>query len=117
MEPDSVTENAVIEGKLSPPSMVMLASLQQGCGGDRLSTGSTVVDGEGAAALQMADSSGDSYFQESLIEGGGASGCIGQADRTLGSEEDGCTSDDGCSYFPGDIFQNVAHGDNWWVWN
>lgn len=112
----SVTENAAVDGQPSPPSIEMQATLQQGGGGDRLSTGSTVVDGEGAAALQVADSSGDSYFQESLIEGG-AGGYIGQVDCAIGSEEDGCTSDDGCSYLPGDIFQNAAHGDNWWVWN
>ncbi|XP_020695268.1 homeobox-leucine zipper protein HOX16-like isoform X1 [Dendrobium catenatum] len=100
-ELDSDIEKTAIEGQPSPPSMEMLATLQQR-GGDRLSTGSrgsTVVDGQGPPALPVADSSVDSYFQESLIEGGG------------------CTSDDGCSYLPGDIFQNASHADNWWVWS
>lgn len=111
-------ENAAIEEQLSPASMEMLATLQKR-GGDRLSTGSrgsTVVDFKGVVALKVADSSGDSYFQESLIEGG-AGGCIEQVDCGIGSEEDGCTSDDGCNYLPGDIFQNATHSDNWWVWN
>ncbi|KAH0457672.1 hypothetical protein IEQ34_012987 [Dendrobium chrysotoxum] len=117
-ELDSDIEKTAIEGQPSPPSTEMLATLQQR-GGDRLSSGSrgsTVLDGQGAAALQVADSSGDSYFQESLIEGG-AGGCIEQVDCGVGSEEDGCTSDDGCSYLPGDIFQNASHADNWWVWS
>ncbi|KAL0915216.1 hypothetical protein M5K25_015618 [Dendrobium thyrsiflorum] len=107
-----------LEGQPSPPSMEMLATLQQS-GGDRLSTGSmgsTLLDGQGAAALPVADSSVNSYFQESLIEGA-AGGCIEQVDCGVGSEEDGCTSDDGCSYLPGNIFQNASHADNWWVWS
>ncbi|XP_020600083.1 homeobox-leucine zipper protein HOX16-like [Phalaenopsis equestris] len=114
-KPCSDIKNEAIEPQLSPPSMQILAILSQG-GGDGLSTGSTVVDGEGVVALQVADSSGDSYFQESLIESG-AGGCIEQVHCGVGSEEDGCTSDDGCSYLPGNIFHNQTNADNWWVWS
>ncbi|XP_020571187.1 homeobox-leucine zipper protein HOX16-like [Phalaenopsis equestris] len=87
-------------------------------GEDRLSSqskGRTLEDAEGAAALQV-DSSGDSYFQESLIEGN--AGCyIGEIQGAICSEEDAVSSDDGCSYLPRGMFVEASEEDNWWVWS
>lgn len=102
------------EQQLSSP----LAAPMQQKGEDRLSSqskGNAVEDADGAAALQV-DSSGDSYFQESLIEGN--TGCyIGAIEGGICSEEDAGSSDDGCSYLPGGMFVEASVEDNWWVWS
>ncbi|PKA55114.1 Homeobox-leucine zipper protein HOX16 [Apostasia shenzhenica] len=106
-------EEAAFEGQLSPPPPP-LPTPPQPRWEDRLSTGSgesVVVDG-GGPALPL-DSSGDSYFQ---IQGG-AGCCMGPLDGGVASEEDGGSSDDGCSYLPGSMFVEAADAGNWWVWS
>lgn len=102
------------EHQLSSP---LPAPIQQK-GEGRLSSqgkGNAVADPDGAAALQV-DSSGDSYFQESLIEGN--AGCyIGAIEGGICSEEDAGSSDDGCSYLPGGMFAEASDEHSWWVWS
>ncbi|PKU64221.1 homeobox-leucine zipper protein HOX16 [Dendrobium catenatum] len=104
------------EEQLSSP--LAAAPTQQRSGDDRLSyksKGNAIEDTEGAAALQV-DSSGDSYFQESLIEGN--AGCyLGAIEGGICSEEDAGSSDDGCSYLPGGMFVEASGEENWWVWS
>ncbi|KAK8950431.1 hypothetical protein KSP40_PGU004209 [Platanthera guangdongensis] len=104
-ELSSAIEKEAIDWPPSPPSMAILDMPSTG------SRGSAVVDGEGGGATL--DSGGDSYFQESLIKGG----CMGLVGGGAVSEEDGGSSDDGCSYLPGDMFKHVSQADNWWVWS
>ncbi|OWM71552.1 homeobox-leucine zipper protein HAT5 [Punica granatum] len=82
---------------------------------DRLSSGSggsAVVDEDGRQLLD----SGDSYFDYP--------GCIGPVDGVQSEEDD--RSEDGQSYFPGDVFAAAAaaaaeHEEGepmgWWVWS
>lgn len=105
-EPSSAIEKEAIDWPPSPPSMAILDMPSTG------SRGSAVLDGEGGGAALLLDSAGDSYFQESLIKGG----CMERVEGGAVSEEDGGTSDDGCSYLPGDMFENASQADNWWVY-
>ncbi|PKA63098.1 Homeobox-leucine zipper protein HOX16 [Apostasia shenzhenica] len=57
------------------------------------------------------DCSGDSYFQESLMESG--TGCSVEPVRGgMGSEDD-----DGGSSNDDRVFEDTPNGENWWVWS